>query len=128
MEFNVIDIDPAMHYDAGQEVIGTVDAASPEEAIAKVLHAIGVDVLKAHDADGYAAHILKYTKAIPVNPPKILKVRMILAALYNVDIDRFPPTHGEVQARMRHTLKRNLDWEYEQALKVPAKAIPALQS
>jgi hypothetical protein len=46
---------------------------------------------------------------------------MILAALYGVDIDRFPETHGEVQARMRHTLKRNLDWEYEQALKVLAQ-------
>jgi hypothetical protein len=56
-----------------------------------------------------------------LNPPKILKVRMILAALYGVDIDRFPETHGEVQAKMRQTLKRNLDWEYEQALKVLAQ-------
>ena len=53
-----------------------------------------------------------------MNPPKILKVRMILAALHGVDIDRFPPTHGEVQVKMRQTLKNNLDWEYELALKV----------
>jgi hypothetical protein len=65
MEYHVIDIDPAMHYDPGEEVIGTVEAASPDEAIAKVLHTIGVDVLKAHDPDGYTKHILDNVKAVP---------------------------------------------------------------
>jgi len=53
-----------------------------------------------------------------LNPPKMLKVRMIVAALHGVDIDRISETHGEVQARMKQTLKNNLDWEYEQALKI----------
>ena len=57
------------------------------------------------------------TKAM-INPPKSLKVRTILSALYNRDIDKFPESHGEVQAKMKQTLANNLDWEYEQALKV----------
>jgi len=67
MEYNVIDIDPEMNYEVGDEVIGTVEAVSADEAIGKVLEAIGVDVgfFKAYDSDGYAAHILKYVDAIP---------------------------------------------------------------
>ena len=65
MEYNVIDIDPAMNYETGQEVIGTVEAVSADEAIAKVLKAIGVDVLKVYDPNEYAAHILKYVEAVP---------------------------------------------------------------
>jgi hypothetical protein len=54
-----------------------------------------------------------------MNPPKVLKVRMIVAALHGVDINRISETHGEVKARMRNqTLKDNIDWEYEMALKV----------
>ena len=53
-----------------------------------------------------------------LNPPKMLKVRMIVAALHGVDIDRISETHGEVRAKMKQTLKNNLDWEYEQALKI----------
>jgi hypothetical protein len=56
-----------------------------------------------------------------LNPPKILKVRMILAALHAVDIDRFPETHGQVKRKMRQTLKENLDWEFELAVKVLAQ-------
>jgi len=56
-----------------------------------------------------------------LNPPKILKVRMILAALHGVDIDQFPETHGQVKRKMRQTLKGNLDWEYELAIKVLAQ-------
>ena len=56
-----------------------------------------------------------------MNPPKVLKVRMIVAALHGVDLDRISETHGEVRARMRQTLKRNLDWEYEMALKVASQ-------
>ena len=65
MEYNVIDIDPAMDYATGQEVIGTVEAVSADEAIAKVMKAIGVDVLKVYDPNEYAAHILKYVEAVP---------------------------------------------------------------
>ena len=56
-----------------------------------------------------------------LNPPKVLKVRTILAALHGVDIDRFPETHGQVKRKMRQTLKENLDWEYELAIKVMAQ-------
>ena len=55
-----------------------------------------------------------------MNPPKILKVRMILAALGGVDIDRYPETHGEVKRKMRQTLK-GINWEYELAVKVLAQ-------
>jgi len=37
-----------------------------------------------------------------LDPPKILKVRVIVAALHNVDIDRIPESHGMVKAKMRH--------------------------
>ena len=56
-----------------------------------------------------------------LNPPKVLKVRTILAALHGVDIDRFPETHGQVKRKMRQTLRENLDWEYELAIKVMAQ-------
>ena len=52
-----------------------------------------------------------------LDPPKILKVRVIVAALHNVDIDRIPESHGMVKAKMRQTLKR-IDLEYGMALKV----------
>jgi hypothetical protein len=55
-----------------------------------------------------------------LDPPKILKVRIIVAALHNVDIDRIPENHGMVKAKMRQALKR-LDLEYDMALKVLAK-------
>ena len=56
-----------------------------------------------------------------LNPPKILKVRMILAALHGVDIDRFPEAHGQVKRKMRQTLNENLVWDYELAVKVLAQ-------
>jgi len=56
-----------------------------------------------------------------LNPPKVLKVRTILAALHGVDIDRFPEMHGQVKRKMRQTLRENLDWEYELAIKVMAQ-------
>ena len=65
MEYSVIDIDPAMDYDAGEEVMGTVEADSPSEAIGKVLNALGVDVLKSYGADEYATHVLRYVDAVP---------------------------------------------------------------
>ena len=56
-----------------------------------------------------------------LNPPKVLKVRTILAALHGVEIDRYPETHGQVKRKMRQTLRENLDWEYALAIKVMAQ-------
>ena len=67
MKYNVIDTDPSMLYDPGQEVIGSVDAASPDEAIIKVMKAIGVDVLKPFNPKEYAATILKHVEAVPAS-------------------------------------------------------------
>ena len=67
MLYNVIDTDPSMLYDPGQEIIGSVDAASPDEAISKVMAAIGVDVLKAYGPEEYAATILKHVEAVPAS-------------------------------------------------------------
>jgi hypothetical protein len=65
MKYNVIDIDPAMHYDApGDEVIGTVEADSSDEAIKKVMVAIGVDYLRAYSPSEYAFHILSNVSAV----------------------------------------------------------------
>ena len=58
--------------------------------------------------------------ALLMNPPKMLKVRMIVAALHGVDLDRISEAHREVRAKMKQTLKNNVDWEYEQALKASA--------
>ena len=66
MQFNVIDIDPGMDYDIGEEVMGTVEANSPSEAIGMVLHALGVDVLRSYDPGEYAYHVLQYVDAVPV--------------------------------------------------------------
>jgi len=55
-----------------------------------------------------------------LDPPKILKVRVIVAALHNVDIDRIPESHGMVKAKMRQTLK-SLDPLYDMALRVLAQ-------
>ena len=68
MLYNVIDIDPGMDYDPGENVIGTVDAASADEAIAKVMKAVGVDVLKAYDPSEYAKHVLANVEAVPAQP------------------------------------------------------------
>ena len=55
-----------------------------------------------------------------MNPPKILKCRMIVMALHSianpaVTLDRFPETFGEVQEMMKSTLK-HIDPQYEMAL------------
>jgi len=67
MKYSVIDIDPAMDYAPGDEVLGAVEASSADEAIAKVMRSIGVDSLKAWDPAGYAKHILAHVKAVEVN-------------------------------------------------------------
>ena len=66
MKYNVIDIDPAMTYDPGDEVIAVVEADSADKAIAAVMHIVGADVMKNFDPDGYAEHVLPMVAAIPV--------------------------------------------------------------
>ena len=65
MKYNVIDTDPSMLYEPGQEIIGSVDAASPDEAISRVMKAIGVDVLKPFNPKEYAAIVLEHVEAVP---------------------------------------------------------------
>ena len=67
MEYKVIDIDPGMTYEPGEEVLGTVEADSAPQAVAKVLRSIGVDLLAAWDPAGYEKHIRAHTKAIPTH-------------------------------------------------------------
>ena len=55
-----------------------------------------------------------------LSPPKILKCRIIVMALHSiahptVTLDKFPETHGEVEAMMKSTLK-HIDPQYEKAL------------
>jgi hypothetical protein len=69
VKYNVIDTDSSMLYDPGQEIIGSVDAASPDEAITLVMKAIGVDVLRAYGPEEYAATILKHVEAVPALEP-----------------------------------------------------------
>ena len=64
MKYNVIDVDPAMQYEPGDEVIGSVEADTAYEAIDKVMKAIGVDVLKAYSSTDYAKYILQHVKAV----------------------------------------------------------------
>ena len=68
MKYNVIDIDPAMDYLPGEEVIGTVEAETPEEAILAALKAISpiylADMIRS-DSDGVAKHILSDYVASP---------------------------------------------------------------
>ena len=66
MKYHVIDIDPTMLYDPGENVIGTVEAESSDEAIKKVMVAIGVDYLRAYSPEDYAFHILSNVSAVAV--------------------------------------------------------------
>ena len=52
-----------------------------------------------------------------MNPPKVLKCRMIVMVLNNTTIENIPESHGEVKAFMRSTLK-HIDPLYDQALAV----------
>jgi len=67
MEYKVIDIDPGMTYEPGEEVLGTVEADSAPQAVAKVMRSIGVDVLKGSDPAGYEKYILGTVEARPVD-------------------------------------------------------------
>ena len=52
---------------------------------------------------------------------KINKVRTIVAVLRDTTVSRISANDSEVQARMKHTLANNIDWEYQQALRVMNK-------
>ena len=67
MKYNVIDIDPAMTYDPGEEVIAVVEAEDADAAIAVAMHIVGADVVKNFDPDGYAKYITAYVDAIPTS-------------------------------------------------------------
>jgi len=66
MKYNVIDIDPAMTYDPGENVIAVVEAEDADAAIAVAMHIVGADVMKNFDPEGYAKYITAYVDAIPV--------------------------------------------------------------
>ena len=67
MKYTVIDIDPGMTYDPGENVIAVVEADSAAEAIAKAMKIVGVDVMKNFDPAGYAEHITGFVDAVPAN-------------------------------------------------------------
>ena len=67
MKYKVIDIDPGMSYDPGENVIAVVEAESAAEAIAKAMKIVGVDVMKNFDPAGYAEHITGFVDAVPAN-------------------------------------------------------------
>ena len=67
MKYKVIDIDPGMTYDPGENVIAVVEAESAAEAIAKAMNIVGADVMKNFDPAGYAEHITGFVDAIPAN-------------------------------------------------------------
>ena len=65
-KYNVIDIDPAMTYAPGDEVIAVVEADSADKAIAAVMAQIGFSAaVIAQDPDGYAEHVLANVEAVP---------------------------------------------------------------
>ena len=68
--YSVIDIDPtgAMHYEPGEEVLGTAEAATPEEAINEVLKTCipGLWNARAFDPKGFDTWVSPHLKAVPV--------------------------------------------------------------
>ena len=65
-EYNVIDIDPAMDYAPGEEVIAVVEADSAAQAVAAVMAQIGFSAaVIATDPNGYAKHVLANVEAVP---------------------------------------------------------------
>ena len=67
MKYTVIEIDPGMTYDPGENVIAVVEAESAAAAIAKAMNIVGVDVMKNFDPAGYAKHITGFVDAVPAN-------------------------------------------------------------
>ena len=66
MLYNVIDIDPGMDYDPGEEIIAVVEAESAAQALAAVMAQVGFTAaVIATDPDGYAKHVLPNVEAVP---------------------------------------------------------------
>ena len=62
--YNVIDNDPYMNYDPGEEVIGTTQAESPKQAIDLILGKYQpVQDLKALDPEGFSKYVLSTISA-----------------------------------------------------------------
>lgn len=62
--YNVIDNDPYMNYDPGEEVIGTTQAESPKQAIDQVMNQYQpVQDLKAFDPEGFSKYLLSTISA-----------------------------------------------------------------
>ena len=62
--YNVIDNDPYMNYDPGEEVIGTTQAESPKQAIDQVMNKFQpVQDLKAFDPEGFSKYVLSTISA-----------------------------------------------------------------
>lgn len=59
--------------------------------------------------------IMEHRFDLLMNPPKVLKCRMIVMALQNTTIDNIPESHGQVRQYMRLTLK-HIDPLYDMAL------------
>ena len=106
MKYNVIDTDPSMLYEPGDEVIGSVDAASPEEAITKVMKAIGVDMLKAYGPEEYAATILKHVEAVPAPEPNG-------CTCYVADPDADGPERDDMYQPCDCVLADMVDWLHD---------------
>jgi hypothetical protein len=68
MKYTVIDTQPGMNYDPGDEVLGTVEASSPKEAKLHALKAVGladlVSLAITYPAD-FEEYVLKYLDAVP---------------------------------------------------------------
>ena len=67
MEYKVIDIDPAMTYAPGDEVIAVVEADSADKAIAKAMIIVGANYMEPYDPDAYAKYITANVDAIPTS-------------------------------------------------------------
>jgi hypothetical protein len=64
--YNVIDIDPGMDYAPGEEVIGTVEAATPDDAIAKVMWDVAGINIRTMPQEDYALYLKPILKAVEV--------------------------------------------------------------
>ena len=66
MKYDVIDTDPQMQYDPGEEVMAVIEADSATQAIAAVMAQIGFTAaVIATDPNGYAEHVLAHVEAVP---------------------------------------------------------------
>ena len=74
--YNVIDNDPYMNYDPGEEVIGTTQAESPKQAIDQVMNQYQpVQDLKALDPEGFSKYVLSTISAEVLCQPDDLSGR-----------------------------------------------------